>query len=125
MPTSPFHPIIAQWFADRFGEPQRLLEYVADERHTAHVREFRRPVAKRGIDFGAHARLHIRAIGDQIERPAERGGRGFVSRQKQHGDLIEQLLFVEARAGDGIGRRDECGENIVVRRRLAARNPRQ
>ncbi|HXT61216.1 MAG TPA: DEAD/DEAH box helicase, partial [Pirellulales bacterium] len=27
MPTSPFHPIIAQWFADRFGEPtdpQRL-----------------------------------------------------------------------------------------------------
>ena len=74
---------------------QRLAECIADARKLPQYAEIGRGATDMGADglrLCGKLRLPIGVRGDQIQRPCQGRGAGFMPRQKEDGDLIDHFF---------------------------------
>ena len=71
-----------------------------------------RTMARDGLDFGPNPAHEIGPNRQQIENPGQCAGAGFVAREKQYPQLIDEFVARETLAGFVPGR-DHCRGNIV------------
>ncbi|MPL73778.1 hypothetical protein SDC9_19584 [bioreactor metagenome] len=96
-------------------EPQRLAKHRAAELQPVQDRERRRFGTEDGLRLGRDAVLPVGGLGEQIERPGERRGRGLVPGEEEDRHLIDHLGCSKARAGHRVGGGHDLRRQIVRR----------
>ena len=66
------------------------------------------------VDLGQDALLPLRRAGEQIERPGQRLGGGLVAGGEEGQEIVDELLFRHRRAGLGVLRTRQPGQQVVA-----------
>ena len=95
-------------------QPQGFPEYCPHQRQAFGMFERQRAVADNLVDLRPQAGHQFRLVGQDVEHPGQRAGRGFVTGEKEYAELVDQFVAGKGLTAVGIAGSDHGAGDIVI-----------